>query len=201
MSTFPNLSVPLVLASQSPRRRRLLEQVDVSFQVQVSPADEHLEDALPPFQTARRLANRKATPVADQHPEALVLAADTIVAHEDDILGKPASAAEARRTLRRLSDDAHAVYTGLALRHAASNRTVVTGEKTRVQFAALSDAEIDVYVDTGSPMDKAGAYGIQDHTGPLFVRRLEGDYYNVVGLPLRRLYDALRSDFGDLIDL
>lgn len=201
MTAFTNLSVPFILASQSPRRRALLEQVQANARVQVSPADEQLNESYPPPETARRLADRKATPVAQEHPGALVLAADTIVIHEGNILEKPATLAEARQMLHRLSDDTHTVYTGVALQHRASNRTVRDGKETHVHFAPLSDAEIDAYVATESPMDKAGAYGIQDHSGPLFVRHLEGDYYNVVGLPLRRLYEVLRRHFSDLIDL
>lgn len=201
MTALTSLSVPFILASQSPRRRALLEQVHADFRVQVSPADEQLDAPRPPYETARALADRKAAPIAEQHPGALVLAADTIVVHEDDILEKPASPAEARRMLRRLSDDTHTVYTGLALHHRASGRSITAGQETRVHFAALTDDEIAAYVATESPMDKAGGYGIQDHTGPFFVRHLEGDYYNVVGLPLRRLYETLRAHFSDLLDL
>ena len=200
MTALTSLSAPLILASQSPRRRALLEQVNANFQVQVSPADEELAASRPPYETARALADRKATPVAEQHPSALVLAADTIVVHEGDILEKPGSPTEARHMLRRLSNDVHAVYTGIALHHRASDRTVTTGRETQVHFARLTDDEIASYVATQSPMDKAGAYGIQDHTGPFFVQRLDGDYYTVVGLPLRQLYEALRTHFSDLLN-
>lgn len=199
MDALLSVSVPLLLASESPRRRALLEQMGVSFRVQVSPADEVLDEPRSPEETARVLANRKATPVAKEHPSALVLAADTVVAHDGDVLGKPDTPREARAMLRRLSGTTHAVYTGLALHHHASDRAVVTGARTRVTFGTLDDAEIRAYVDTKSPMDKAGGYGIQDHTGPLFVDHLDGDYYNVVGLPLRRLYLTLRADFSDLL--
>jgi septum formation protein len=138
--------------------------------------------------------------VAQAHPSALVLAADTIVVHDDTVLEKPGSAEEATRMLRRLSDATHTVYTGLALHHQASGRRVTTGRGTDVTFASLSAGEIEAYVATGSPLDKAGAYGIQDPTGALFVEELRGDYYNVVGLPLRTLYVTLRSDFADLLN-
>jgi septum formation protein len=101
--------------------------------------------------------------------------------------------------LHRLSGTTHSVYTGIALHHAASDRAVKAGEETEVSFAPLRSEEITAYVDTGSPMDKAGGYGIQDHTAPFFVERLQGDYYNVVGLPLRRLYSTLQKQFGDLL--
>jgi septum formation protein len=199
MNDLLSVSPPFILASQSPRRRVLLEQVGLDFRVHVSPADEHTDELLSPRETARALARKKARPVATDHPSALVLAADTVVIHEDELLGKPSSPAHARRMLDRLSDTTHTVYTGVALHHAENERAVATGRATHVTFADLSDAEIRAYVETESPMDKAGGYGIQDHTGPLFVDHLEGDYYNVVGLPLRLLYCTLQSHFADLL--
>lgn len=199
MDALLNISAPFILASQSPRRRALLEQMGISFSVEVSPADEDVDDPLGPEEMARTLADRKARPVAEAHPSALILAADTIVAHEGDVHEKPNTPHEARTMLHRLSDSTHVVYTGLALHHRETERTSVTGQATRVTFGALDDDEIRAYVDTKSPMDKAGGYGIQDHTGPLFVEHLDGDFYNVVGLPLRRLYLTLRDDFSDLL--
>lgn len=199
MHSLLRLNVPLILASQSPRRRALLEQMGLSFRVQVSPADEQLERPRSPRDTARTLAARKAEPVAAAHPSSLVLAADTIVAHRDTILEKPSTPHEARRMLRRLSGTTHTVYTGFALQHDASDRVVMDGQSTNVTFGRLDDDEIRAYVETTSPMDKAGGYGIQDHTAPLFIDHLEGDYYNVVGLPLRRLYVVLREAFADLL--
>ena len=199
MTSLLSLRIPFILASQSPRRRALLEQAAATFRVEVSPADETLPEAVPPPETARALADKKAVPVARTHPDALVLAADTIVIHDGTILEKPDSTEEARRMLHRLSGTTHSVYTGMALHHTTSDRAVTTGEETKVSFAALRPEEIDAYVASGSPMDKAGGYGIQDHTGPFFVERLDGDYYNVVGLPLRRLYTTLRERFDDLL--
>jgi len=188
-----------VLASRSPRRKALLERLGLSFRVEGSPADETVPGSPDPAPFARRVAAKKVGPVATAHPEALVLAADTVVAHGDALLGKPESPAHARRMLRRLSDSTHHVHTGVALAHAASGRQVDTVATTEVTFAPLSDREIAAYVQTGSPMDKAGGYGIQDHTGPLLVERIAGDYYTVVGLPLRRLYEVLRGTFSDLL--
>lgn len=199
MNALFTVTAPLLLASQSPRRRALLEQLGLSFRVEVSPADEHIDEATPPAETARVLAARKAQPVATAHPSALVLAADTVVGLDGALLEKPDSPQAARDMLRRLSGRTHTVYTGLALHHAETDRAVVTGEETKVTFGALDDAEIEAYVATDSPMDKAGGYGIQDHTAPLFIDHLDGDYYNVVGLPLRRLYRTLRTDFSDLL--
>jgi septum formation protein len=200
MNPLLQLSPPLILASQSPRRRALLDRLEVPFRGQVSPADETLAGAPAPPAAVQTLARRKAEPVSTDHPSALVLAADTVVAHDGDILNKPDDPAHAQTMLRRLRGTAHTVYTGMALVHAATDRSVVTVEATDVVLGALSAAEIEAYVASGSPMDKAGGYGIQDHTAPLFVERIDGDYYNVVGLPLRRLYTTLRQEFGDLLN-
>lgn len=194
-------TVPLVLASRSPRRRRLLRQLGLAFEVQPSPASEDAPDGLAPDALVKYLAEKKATPVAEAQPAALTLAADTVVALAGEILEKPTDADEARRMLRALSGRAHRVYTGIALRHPASGRKATAVEDTRVQFGTLADAEIDAYVATGGPLDKAGAYGIQGGLGALFVESITGDYYNVVGLPLRRLYRLLRDRFGELLVL
>ena len=199
MNPLLNLSTSLILASQSPRRQALLDHTEVSYQVQVSPADEDLTDPGPPATVVQRLARRKVRPVAGEHPWALVLAADTVVAHDGEILNKPESPAHAETMLRRLSGTSHTVYTGIALAHATTDRETTAVEGTDVVLAPLTDAEILAYVDSGSPMDKAGGYGIQDHTAPFFVEGIEGDYYNVVGLPLRRLYQTLRGRFDDLM--
>ena len=196
------LSVPLVLASRSPRRRQLLEQLGFSFTVEASPADEaHPADVDSAHALVQHLAERKAAPVAARYPDALVLAADTVVALEGDLLEKPTDAAEARHMLSRLSGRRHTVHTGFALCHAATERQVTEAAATRVTFGALRPEEIAAYVATGAPLDKAGAYGIQDDLGALFVEGIEGDYYTVVGLPLRRLFLALRAHFGDALQL
>ncbi|MAQ92973.1 MAG: septum formation protein Maf [Rhodothermaceae bacterium] len=191
------LSVPLVLASASPRRRDLLARLGLTFEVRPSDADETWPEALAPGPAAAAVALRKAH--ATDAAEALILAADTVVVYEGEILGKPADADEATATLSRLSGQTHEVATGLALR--LGDRQTTAFETTRVTFAPLSPAEIAAYVATGSPMDKAGSYGIQDDLGAVFVDRIEGDYFNVVGLPLRRLYATLRAFVPDLVSL
>jgi septum formation protein len=193
------VSTKLILASASPRRRDLLEQLNLTFTVQVSSADEIIPEGESPDEVVQILARRKSTPVAAEYPTALTLGADTIVVHEGDILGKPRTKDEARHMLSRLRSSTHTVYTGISLVHATSSRDVTAFEATHVKFGKISDAEIDAYVASGSPMDKAGAYGIQDEMGPLFVERIDGDYYAVVGLPLRRLYVTLRTEFSDLL--
>lgn len=199
MNPLLRLSPSLLLASQSPRRRALLDRADIPFRAEVSPVDETLSEPLAPSRAVQTLARRKAQPVAADHPSALVLTADTVVAHDGEILNKPDGPDHARRMLHRLSDTTHTVYTGVALAHASTDREITTVEDTDVALGPLSDDEVEAYVASGSPMDKAGGYGIQDHTAPFFVERIEGDYYNVVGLPLRRLYKTLRQHFEDLL--
>jgi len=193
-----HLRVPLVLASASPRRRELLTRLGLSFTVRPALGPETWP-GLDPGPSVEVLADRKAAEVAADAADSLTLAADTVVVLDGDVLGKPADAEEAHAMLRRLSGATHTVYTGLALHHPASRRTVTAHEATAVTFAPLSDEEIARYVAGGSPMDKAGAYGIQDDHGALFVARIDGDYYNVVGLPLHRLYQTLRASFSDLL--
>lgn len=192
-----SLTVPFVLASGSPRRRELLGKLGFEFEVIPSDADETWPEATPPGPAAAQIAMRKAEAVARDHPGALVLGADTVVVLDGEVLGKPADTAEARATLSRLAGRSHTVYTGLALIH--DETRAMAHEATDVTFGALTADEIAAYVATGSPMDKAGAYGIQDDLGALFVSGVSGDYFNVVGLPLHRLYRTLRSDFGAIV--
>ena len=191
------LTTPFILASASPRRRRLLERIGMQFEVDISHVDEHVPEDAKPAELVEDLALLKARDVAARHPEALTLGADTIVVLEDAILGKPSSPAEAAAMLRRLSNNTHVVYTGIAL--VSSHRTVTAHEATRVTFSEMTEDEIHAYIASGSPLDKAGAYGIQDDRGALFVRRIEGDYYNVVGLPLQLFYRSLKTHFPDLL--
>ena len=181
------LHAPLVLASASPRRRTLLARLGLTFEVRPTDTDETWPTGLAIGPAAEEVALRKARAV--DAPGALVLAADTVVVLDGDVLGKPADEAEARVTLRRLSGRTHEVTTGLALR--LDGRETTVHETTSVTFAALTDGEIAAYAATGSPLDKAGSYGIQDDAGALLVERIEGDFFNVVGLPLRRLYETL----------
>lgn len=169
--------------------------------VEGSPAEERVPPGAAFDEAARAMAQQKVRPVAEAHPDALVLAADTVAHHDGALLEKPADAEDARRMLRSLSSGAHRVCTGGALAHAATGREVLFSEVTRVRFADLSDEEIDAYIATGQPLDKAGAYGIQQGLGSVFVEKIEGDYHNVVGLPLRRFYRALRANFGGLFSL
>ncbi len=187
----------VILASQSPRRRELLSLVGIAHTV--IPADID-ESALPdeaPVPPAERLARSKAETLASRHPDALVIAADTIVVLDGEILGKPRDAADARATLARLSRRTHTVFTAMAVARAERIESAV--EEVQVTFRALTTAEIADYVATGEPMDKAGAYGIQGF-GATIVERIDGDYFSVMGLGLRRLVEllprvGLRYDF------
>ena len=193
------LTVPLVLASASPRRRALLDMLGIDFEAVPSGVPEPMMPGIEPSSLVRYLALEKALAVAHSRPGRLVLGADTIVVHNGDVLGKPDDADAARRMLRRLSGQRHCVVTGIALVHLATQRRIAAHEATDVCFGEMTDGEIAAYVATGSPLDKAGAYGIQDDRGALFVRRIEGDYYNVVGLPLHRLYRTLQHHFADFV--
>lgn len=180
-----------MLASASPRRRELLAQLDVAFDVAAPDVDETPRDGEQPAELVRRLARDKAAAVARARPDAVVVAADTVVDVDGVGLGKPASDDEARRMLRLLSARRHLVHTGVAV--AAGARVAVTEViTTAVEFVALTEATVDWYVATGEPRDKAGAYAIQGHGGVL-VRRIEGSTSNVVGLPLAELATMLAA--------
>ena len=183
-------NLPLVLASASPRRRDLLAQVGIAADIQpAQDAEEPSLDGECPAEHARRSAEAKAVAVSRLRPEAIVLGADTVVATGDVALGKPADPDDARRMLRALSGKLHVVHTGVSL--ANGGEPLVTDVcSTDVTFRALSAAEIDEYVATGEPMDKAGAYGIQGR-GALLVRTIRGCYFNVVGLPLSRTVEMI----------
>ena len=180
----------LILASGSPRRRELLGLITNDFTVCVSGAEEHTDPGLSPAETVLALSRLKGADVAALHPADTVIAADTVVALDGVILGKPADAADAARMLRFLSGRTHAVYTGVYI--AAGGREASFYEKTDVTFYELTDAEIAAYVSTGEPLDKAGAYGIQGK-GALLVKGIAGDYFNVVGFPVAAVSRALQA--------
>ncbi len=183
----------IILASGSPRRRELLTQMGLSFRVLVSDADETVDKTLPPAEQVALISRRKAEAVAEEAgADALVIAADTIVSLDGEVMGKPHSREEAVQMLARLQGKTHQVYTGLTLQ--AGSRTETCVECTAVTFRPMTAAEIQAYVATGEPMDKAGAYGIQGFGG-MFVEGIQGDYFNVMGLPICRLGKVLQS-FG-----
>ena len=186
----------MILASQSPRRIELMREAGFDFRVAPADIDESPREGETPFELVERLAVSKAACIADTvaEPGELVVAADTIVAIDGELLGKPADAADAHRMLRELSGRTHQVATGVCL--------IVAGDSARarhsfvdvtdVTFYDLTDEEIDAYVASGEPLDKAGAYGIQGVGGRLLVRDIDGDFYNVVGLPIAKTVRAIR---------
>ncbi len=182
----------LILASSSPRRAAILENAGIRFERRPADIDETPLPNESPEACVLRLAEEKARQVArDITGPAIIVGADTIVVLDGEVMGKPASEEEARSMLRRLSGRKHSVVTGVAALRLPGGTILRAAETTAVTFSPVSDREIDVYVATGEPMDKAGAYGIQERGGR-FVPRIEGCYFNVVGLPLARLYALLR---------
>ena len=179
----------LILASASPRRKELLGLFHIPFTVRVADIDETMEEGKPPFEEVARVSRLKALAV-ERGPEDLVIAADTIVVCQGRVLGKPRSQAEAVSMLQLLSGRDHQVMTGCTL--VRGDRTETFTEVTDLHFRTLSRKEIDNYVATGEPMDKAGSYGIQGGAA-LFCERMVGDYYNVMGLPVCRLGQVLKS--------
>jgi septum formation protein len=179
-----------ILASGSPRRVSLLNRIGADFNTVVPDVDETVFTGLAPAEQVTQLSRLKALSVAERSPELPVVAADTLVALDLQVLGKPSSEEEAFRMLKDLSGKWHQVYTGIT---AVNGGRAATGyEVTNVKFLELSDEDIYRYIATGEPMDKAGAYGIQEK-GALLVERIEGDFYNIVGLPLVRLSKILKK--------
>jgi len=191
-------TVPLVLASQSPRRVALLTQIGLEFTIQPSNIEETIHSDLSYEQNVQTLALHKAENIARINTTGVILGSDTIVVIDNEVLGKPLSPAEARSMLRQLSGKTHSVYTGFAFVDAGTKKSYIDSEKTEVTFRSLTDREIVEYVNSGSPMDKAGAYGIQDDFGAVFVERILGDYYTVVGLPLSKVYRTLTTFLNEL---
>lgn len=191
------MTLPIILASSSPRRKMLLEQIGLRFTIRVSDIEEDLTQALPPTRLTETLALQKARAAAGLLADpALVIGADTLVADDDGILGKPRDAADAAHMLARLSGRTHRVITGVAVLVTGSqDRRLVQHEITHVTFAPLSGQDIHWYIGTGEPLDKAGAYAIQGK-GMVFVERISGCYTNVVGLPIFRLLRMLEEATG-----
>ncbi|MGE5257729.1 MAG: Maf family protein [Hyphomicrobiales bacterium] len=186
----PELKTKIILASQSPRRRHLLERAGLRFAVVPSEFDEATVSASTPDDYVRSLAEEKARDVGRKHPDAWVIGADTVVVVEGLILGKPASTPEARDMLRRLSGRIHQVLTGYCICRMSDARLFADTVRTDVLFKALSDDEIEWYLQTGEPFDKAGAYAIQG-IGTFLVRSINGSYTNVVGLPVCEVVEIL----------
>jgi septum formation protein len=182
----------IILASKSPRRKQILEQFGLNFEVEVSDFDESQIAFKTPIEMVEKLSFEKAKIIAERNPDAVIIGADTIVIFKNEIIGKPKSEKDAIRILNLLSGNMHEVVTGFTVME--DKKSITSYVSSRVKFKQLSDAEITTYVATGEPMDKAGGYGIQSKGG-LFIERIAGDYFNVVGLPIFALAEVLR-DFG-----
>jgi len=181
----------IVLASSSPRRISLLKMLGVTFEPVPASIVEEKREGEEPADFARRIAKEKALQVAERVKPEFVIAADTVVVIDGEVLGKPKDENEARRMLEKLSGRTHKVITAVALYKKESGELLLDHKETLVRFTVLSKAEIDWYIRTGEPMDKAGAYGIQG-LGSLFIERIDGCYTNVVGLPLPLLYQLAK---------
>jgi septum formation protein len=182
----------IILASSSPRRKELLEKAGLQFEVEPADYAENLDCGLEPHELVKKLSIEKARIVAKNNPGAIIIAADTIGVLKGKIIGKPRDEAEARRILRRLSGKSHLVITGFTILDAEMDKAVTRTADTQVYFHKLTGSEIDAYIRTGEPMDKAGAYGIQG-LGAALVDHIDGDYDNVVGLPVAALMESLKE--------
>ncbi len=190
-------NLKIILASGSPRRKLLLKALLKNFGLKFVVIPANIEEYIPAKiadygKFTANLAELKACEIASRK-NGLIIAADTIVVYKNKVLGKPASKTEAKRMLKLLSGNKHRVYTGICIYDTENNRVVKTFEKTEVIFRNLENREIEYYIKGGSPMDKAGAYGIQDDLGSTFVKKINGDYFNVVGLPVLKLYQCMNK--------
>lgn len=174
----------IILASASPRRKELLETAGAEFEICVADVDESIPEGILPADAAQMTAQKKALAVAQSHRDSIVIGADTIVVAADKILGKPKDKADAVEMLSMLSGAEHQVITGVCI--ACGDKEITFAQVSKVKFYELTAAEIEAYVATNEPMDKAGAYGIQGR-GCVLVEKIEGDYFNIVGLPVARV--------------
>ncbi|NBC03406.1 MAG: septum formation protein Maf [Bacteroidetes bacterium] len=192
----------VILASASPRRAQLLTQVGIHFEIDPSSIEETFSEDTPPHEVVQLLARHKAEDVANRHPKQFLIAADTVVCLHNEILGKPNDIDQASEFLQKLSGQTHDVLSGVYAGETDSSgkfRSEISFfERTKVTFSSLTDLEIEQYIKYGQPFDKAGSYGIQDDLGSLFVEKINGDYYNVVGFPLHRFYDMMKTEMPDI---
>ncbi len=187
----------IILASGSPRRKTLLKQIGLQFEIEKSGYEEKINMKMEPHELVKKMSLKKAQSVSKNHKNAIIIAADTLVAFRGQLIGKPKTAEDAKEILGKLSGKSHSIITGFTIMDSYSGKTVTRSVETKVWFKKLSQKEIDDYVKTGEPLDKAGAYGIQE-LGGIFIHKIEGDYYNVVGLPLYLLAEELKK-FGVFI--
>ena len=187
----------VILASASPRRRELLAQIGMDFKVIISKADENISEPAPE-QLVMKLSDIKAMAVYEEHgiedEATIILGADTVVAFDGKVLGKPKDTQQAKEMLSMLSDNTHQVFTGVTILYKKQGelKSETFYDKTTVYTYPISDKEIDQYIMTGEPMDKAGSYGIQG-IGAKFIKKIDGDYNNVVGLPVSKIYQKIKE--------
>lgn len=186
-------SLPIYLASKSPRRRKLLKILGLKFKTFSVELEEEIFDGEHPVQTVKRLSLEKMDLAEKKVGKGIIITADTIVVLKKMVIGKPKDKKDAFKILKLLSGKTHTVYTGFAIRNKNSKKTVFGYEKTLVTFNNLDEKMISDYIAGGSPMDKAGAYGIQDDFGAVFVKKIDGCYYNVIGLPISKVYKLLKE--------
>jgi len=188
----------IILASQSPRRKQLLEQVGLKFEIDSSNYEEDMTLKMDPKKLVEHLSLGKAMDVAERHDDAIIISADTIVALDGEVFGKPKTAEGAKQMLRKFSGKAHVVLTGFTIIDTGTNKQISKSVETKVYFKNLSEKEIDAYVATGEPLDKGGGYAIQG-LAALFVEKIEGDYFNIVGLPILPLSKELKNFSVDIL--
>ena len=181
----------IYLASKSPRRQKLLKQLNLKFKVISVDIDETIKKGESPVKAVKRLSIEKMEQAKKQVKSGIIITADTIVVLNKEIINKPSDEKDAEKILKKLSGKTHIVYTGFCISNLKKEKTITDYEKTLVTFRELNKGEILDYIKTGSPMDKAGAYGIQDDFGAVFIKKINGCYYNVVGLPLTKVYSTL----------
>jgi septum formation protein len=184
----------IILASASPRRKELLEKIGLKFDVEPSDYEEDISPGIEPHKLAKSLSLKKAELVAKNYENALVIAADTFIVINDEVLGKPLTENEARRMLRTINGRQHSVITGFTIIDTGNSKAITRSLETKVHIKKLTSKEIDSYVESKEPLDKAGAYAIQG-LGSVIVEKIEGDYFNVIGLPLSAVVESLK-EFG-----
>jgi septum formation protein len=190
----------IVLASASPRRREILESTGIRFIIDHSECDESLDVKTEPHRLARKISERKTLAVAGRYDNALIIAADTFIVFRNRLLGKPHTGREALQMLKQLNGKSHSVITGFTVLDTSNKKKISDSVETKVFFNRMSDAELSAYVKTGEPLDKAGAYAIQGR-GAFLVKKIDGDYLNVVGLPLAELLKALKKLGLNILDV
>jgi len=184
----------IILASASPRRKQLLEQIGLKFEIDPSNYEEDMTLKMKPSKLAEFLSLGKAKDVAARHKDSIIISADTIVAVDDEVFGKPKTSEKAKYMLQKLSGRAHSVITGFTIIDTKTNKQLSKSVETKVYFKDISDKEMGTYISTGEPLDKGGSYAIQG-LAALFVEKVDGDFFNIVGLPIFELVHELKN-FG-----